>query len=95
MIDISIVIVDYWKGRDVKNQVLSLLKQKTKYKYEVIVIDNSCSKLNSKFYKKIKNLKPVSIYLNKKNEGYTKHIICIQANLKENIYYSLIRIFYG
>ena len=68
----TIIILDYFKAKRVKENVLSFLKQKTDFSFEIIVVDNSCDEGNAKILEELKNLSNVEVIINKKNKGYSK-----------------------
>lgn len=68
----TIVILDYFKAEQVLQNVLSLMKQKIAIPYNIIIIDNSCSKQNADVFLVLKKYRNIRIIINKENKGYTK-----------------------
>ena len=70
MVNLSVVIVDFFKSERVVSSIQSLLSF-SNLNLEVIVVDNSCDIRNSSVYSQIKN-ENVRYIVNSKNLGYTK-----------------------
>ena len=69
---VSIIILDFLKAKKVIQSVESILKQKTNYSIEIIIVDNSTNPKNAKTLEQLKKHKNIKIIINKKNEGYTR-----------------------
>ncbi len=67
----TIIILDYFKAKQVKENVRSLLAQKTNFDFKIILIDNSCSVANAAILQELSGEK-VEVIINKKNLGYIK-----------------------
>jgi GT2 family glycosyltransferase len=68
----SIIILDFLKSRRVQENVESLLKQKTDFPFEIIIIDNSCDPENAKRLRKLEKNPLISVTINEKNVGYIR-----------------------
>ena len=70
---ITAVVLDYWKGRQARACVRSLLAQKIPNRTLTVVLrDHSCSAKNARFYKGLANNPRVKIQLAKGNAGYPR-----------------------
>lgn len=69
---ISVIILDYMKGKRVVSNVESLLNQKTDFEMEICVIDNSVNKENREILETLKKHESVKLIFTEKNIGYTK-----------------------
>lgn len=68
----TIIILDYLKARQVVENVISLLAQKTDFDFKIIVIDNSGNKKNAEILSQLKNFNDVNVKINSDNFGYSK-----------------------
>lgn len=69
---VSIVILDYLKSRRVRENVESILKQKTDFPVEIIIVDNSVNEENAKKLLKLAENLNVKVSINKTNVGYIR-----------------------
>ena len=71
MMDISLIIINYNSKNYLKNCLKSCINQKTKYKFEVILIDDASTDNSLNNISEIKS-KSLRIFKNKKNMGIEK-----------------------
>ena len=69
---VSIVILDFLKSRRVSENVESILKQKTDFPVEIIIVDNSVNEDNAKKLLKLAEHPNVKVSINKTNVGYIR-----------------------
>ncbi|KHD38784.1 glycosyl transferase [Clostridium acetobutylicum] len=74
-IKVSVLIITYNQARFIKKAIESALNQKTKFKYEIIVMDDCSSdstiKIAGKYAEKYTDI--IKVYSNNKNLGITKN----------------------
>ena len=70
-VKVSIVIVDYYKGMKVLENVKGALSQKGEFNLRVVVYDNSCDNGNYETYKSLSYYDNVEFIKSDKNIGYT------------------------
>lgn len=69
---LSVIIVDYFKAKNVLENVSSILKQKGVSDLEIIIIDNSCDSQNFEILKTLKKKSEVKLIKSSCNIGYSK-----------------------
>ncbi len=68
----SIIILDFFKSKRVRENVESIQRQKVNFTYEIIIVDNSANPLNAKKLNPLRKYPNVKIFINEKNVGYVK-----------------------
>ena len=68
----SIIILDFEKSTRVLENVASIEKQKTDFKFEIIIAVNSATPAKIEKYKSLQKYKNIKTVFNKKNLGYTR-----------------------
>tara|TARA_B100000401_G_scaffold377787_1_gene278542 strand:- start:565 stop:1290 length:726 start_codon:yes stop_codon:yes gene_type:complete len=71
MVDLSIIIINYNSKKYIKNCLKSCINQKTKFSYEIILIDDASTDKSLEEVIKFKS-KSIKIFKNKKNMGIEK-----------------------
>ena len=72
MIDLSIIIINFNSNKYITECINSCLNQKTKFNYEILVIDDESSDKSIYIINKFKLKKNLKIFANKKNLGIEK-----------------------
>lgn len=68
----TVIILDYFKAKQVLANVKSLLKQQVNFNFKIIVIDNSCDQKNAAMLTALSNYNNIDLVINTSNAGYTK-----------------------
>lgn len=66
------VILDFFKGKRVCENVASLLAQKTDFSVHIVVSDNSCDQKNAEILRSLTQNNHVQVIINHQNLGYPK-----------------------
>ena len=69
---VSIIILDFLKADRVVENVKSILKQKSDFELEIIVVDNSVNKENAEKLRQLEQFSNVKVLISSKNLGYPK-----------------------
>jgi GT2 family glycosyltransferase len=68
----SVIILDFHKSKRVIENVKSVLRQKTEFPYEVIVVDNSANPENAEKLRPLQEFSEVKVRINPRNLGYIR-----------------------
>ncbi len=68
----SAIVLDFFKGQKVVDNIRSLLRQKVDFSLNIMVSDNSCDEENATVLQTLEKKKDVEVVLNDRNLGYPK-----------------------